>query len=803
MQMLTCFQRLVNELMRGSTRKNRLTVLTEVIRDYNKAEKIRTCKINPDEISTMKFLMSRGPEFLHMLKVVWGTERTSNTACPLNLLASPFLDASKELAVTQRDNPTWHAILMPTEEKCISWLHRVHGRFMAKIQDTVAKGKAPNLRNYGHLYRDSEPELVWRLSCLYEYVSKDVVRVHSPARVAELEAMFRRGALDKDMIDKVRLMDADFNVNDLRFLQDAEGLGVQVSSGEALNAAEREQCLAEFKVTTLKLQAEQAQWKRFLAARMEFDDSTQATLTSFREAAHDALEKAVKEHSNTFFSVECLANRGHMVTYFEQSIKVFAENPPATPVNDILRVNVFNLPMLGQAHSRLLPDITESIRVEAAHHPITAISVVFLPNTSEWGQGMQTGRQLTEKIALARANVISKLSEDVNSLVVVECVAMFDVDTMYSTDRELRVDFILAFSNQVDAGGKLQSIFTKSALVKRRGVPGLVPVFPRKSFLDWTKAIMVHDHGNMDASTERRQWLSGSGLFRGIMLALFKDLGATTSMACQVRDCTPYDDQLALAVMELRCSDVQGSLPRLGYVAGTWKDILGSYAIRANMLASITEHLIRMVKSKKYMLPGFRDMGPEPKIDEKHRPTIQEDSFKVCCPRANDELPIRQALYDQWATNPVTASLWKDLVDGHDKEFNKSGVPFKAKRSADVPLLEVAESNAITIAPDPACPATKEALLAASKGQEVQASKGPFEFVVTESGELYIIATDDVVADKKEPLFLLRGRFKVGQAANALMGAGAQLGCNSWLSFRFQCALPVDVLGSMCLVVYS
>ena len=94
-------------------------------------------------------------------------------------------------------------------------------------------------------------------------------------------------------------------------------------------------------------------------------------------------------------------------------------------------------------------------------------------------------------------------------------------------------------------------------------------------------------------------------------------------------------------------------------------------------------------------------------------------------------------------------------------------------------------------------------MLEATKGQEVQASKGPFEFVVTESGELYIIATDDVVADKKEPLFLLRGRFKVGQAATALMGAGAQLSCNSWLSFRFQCALPVDVLGSMCLVVYS
>lgn len=772
LQMLTCFSRQVNEIMAGSTRKARTTVLAEVVRDYNKQEKIRACKINPDEIAAIRFLSSRGPEFLHLLKVVWGQERTAHTACPLNLLSAGFLDVQKDLPVNAKDNPMWCNILQLTEEKCLMWLRRVHGRFLAKIQETVSKGKAPNLRNYGHMYRDTEPELVWRTVCLFTYAHADLVRLHSAARVKELETMFYRGVLDKDMLDKVRLMDANFAATDLRFVQDSPSLDVQVSTDGQLSAAQREQLLAEFKVFTLKLQAEEATWKRYLAARMEFDDSNQAAMTRFREAAHDAMEKAINAHANTHYNVACLATRSHMLTFLEQSLKTLAESPPTVPASAVLRLNVFNLPMLGQSHSRMLSEICESIRNEAAHHPTTSLSILILPNTSEWGKGMEVNRALPSLVMQARQNVIAKLSEAGNSLTVADCVAMFDVNTMYSKEREVRTDFLCIISSQVDASDEPVSIFARSFLVRRRGVPGLLPVLHRKFFQDWTKAIMVHDHGNLDHTVERRQWFSGSGLFRGILSAVFKDMGLTSATTCQVRDFTPYDDQLALAIMEMNGPGVQASQPNMGYAAGAWKELPGSTHIRANLQASIIENLFRMLKGNTYILPGFHAVGPEPKVDISLRPTILEDSFKICCPRANDELPIRQAFYDQWSANVVTEPLWKDMILRHDLEFNPSGVPFKIRRAADTPLPEVPEANAITIPRDPAGPASKEALLQSSKCQEVQLSRGPCSIIVTEPGEVYVVAAEDTVIDNKEALFVLKGRFKIGQAATALMGQG-------------------------------
>jgi hypothetical protein len=592
-----------------------------------------------------------------------------------------------------------------------------------------------------------------------------------------LDALFFRGALDKDMCDKVRLMDATFVVTDLRFFDNAEGSGVQVSDGD-LSTAEHQQHLAEFKVFALRLQAEQANWKRFLAARRDFDDSNQATLTRFREAAYDAMEQAVIDHASVHYSCACLATRSHMLSFLEQSLQGLAESPPAVAASTVLRVNVYNLPMLGQNYSRGLTEIAETIRNEATHHPSTSISIVFLPNTSEWGKGMEPSKQLHYMIAQARQNVIAKFHESEDSLTIIECVAMFDMSTMYSKDRELRVDFLCIFSSMTDDSETPISLFARSFLVRRRGVPGLLPVMHRKDYKDFTKAIIVIDGGNMDHALERRQWLSGVGLFRGILTALFKDMGLTKSTTCQVRDLTPYDDQLALAIIELNGPASDSSIPTLGYAAGTWKELPGALHIAAHIQANVEATLLRLINARTYILPGFRGAGQEPKIDEGLRPTIAEDSFKICNPRANDELPIRQAFYDQWSKNTATADLWKELVAAHDKEFNKTGVPFKVRRAAETPIEEMPDANAITIPPDASGPTSKEALLKESTCQEVKAFKSPASIIATETGQVYVAADEDTVLDKKDALFVLRGRFRVGQAAESLIGQGLEW--HSW-----------------------
>jgi hypothetical protein len=71
--------------MAGGTRKSRQQVLVDLIKDYNKDEKVRSCKINTDEIAAVRFLSQRDEAFINHLKVLWGADRIGNTAVPMNM----------------------------------------------------------------------------------------------------------------------------------------------------------------------------------------------------------------------------------------------------------------------------------------------------------------------------------------------------------------------------------------------------------------------------------------------------------------------------------------------------------------------------------------------------------------------------------------------------------------------------------------------------------------------------------------------------------------------------------------------
>jgi len=85
LMMLFAFQRAVQEILAGGTRKSRQQALLDIIKDYNKSEKERSYKINTDEISAIRFLSLRDDEFLGHLRVIWGADRIGSTAVPMNM----------------------------------------------------------------------------------------------------------------------------------------------------------------------------------------------------------------------------------------------------------------------------------------------------------------------------------------------------------------------------------------------------------------------------------------------------------------------------------------------------------------------------------------------------------------------------------------------------------------------------------------------------------------------------------------------------------------------------------------------
>lgn len=156
-------------------------------------------------------------------------------------------------------------------------------------------------------------------------------------------------------------------------------------------------------------------------ALKEWDDTNQAELTKFREAAYDARLAAVKAFAATNMCAEC-TSKDNVMTYLESTMKSFTDQFPGKRVDDVLRINVFNLPMQGPGHSRHLPDTAHVIKTECSHHPRTAVAVVFLPNTPKWGDGQRGPTNLPKLVQEARANTIAKLQEECQGLIVQDCI---------------------------------------------------------------------------------------------------------------------------------------------------------------------------------------------------------------------------------------------------------------------------------------------------------------------------------------------------------------------------------------------
>lgn len=115
--------------------------------------------------------------------------------------------------------------------------------------------------------------------------------------------------------------------------------------------------------------------------------------------------------------------------------------------------------------------------------------------------------------------------------------------------------------------------------------------------------------------------------------------------------------------------------------------------------------------------------------------------------------------------------MFQEVLKEHDREFNPSGVPWKSKRPAsDTPDVQK-ESLAVSVPPVADIP-NKTALSEKMPFQEVLGKLPFFEMLITGEGELWIHGKGDGIIDRVEPLFLLHGKFMVGQSANALMAEG-------------------------------
>lgn len=305
------------------------------------------------------------------------------------------------------------------QEKYVTFFRRCTTKYAHKIQETISKGKLPNVRNYASQYRDADPELAWRMCCLWVEAEESVKSRCAPERVwgpsaphafwralalldgslqrsgrhqcevLELNHMFYRGLLDSALQDKCKALDPSFEYDDLRFLREeimqAQGHLDGVPASDHLAAMSRQKLLADFALFEAELKSEQVAWHNYRVRLAEVEESELSARVELQERQQDALAQAVAEHQDKSYRTICIPHWSGVPAFLEAALNAFAGQPPARPPDAVWRINIINACGLGLQASLVLPHLAQALSSDHAHHPERTLTLVILPNTPQWG----------------------------------------------------------------------------------------------------------------------------------------------------------------------------------------------------------------------------------------------------------------------------------------------------------------------------------------------------------------------------------------------------------------------------------
>jgi hypothetical protein len=108
-------------------------------------------------------------------------------------------------------------------------------------------------------------------------------------------------------------------------------------------------------------------------------------------------------------------------------------------------------------------------------------------------------------------------------------------------------------------------------------------------------------------------------------------------------------------------------------------------------------------------------------------------------------------------------------VKVHDAKHNPAGVPFKSKRPAPEPIEDCEDGQAITMPPRTGAALSLAELEKQGPVHQIPGHTKTHSLGICSDGSLVLIGKEDGVVSNKAPLFQLKGKFAVGNAAAAIM----------------------------------
>ena len=605
--------------------------------------------IQPNERAFIKLYPHQADEFLKLLNYHWQNFKVAESAVPLKVWLNP--DLSPETKVSRANGlALWVSILQWSPAKNYYWPQRCIGTFVKNIKEAQLAGKKVSLKSMANKFpvQFQGPLDAWFSVCLWLLYAWMAKPSHSTAAVQELLARYSKGYLNKELDEKVKVMDPNLKTLDFRFMQQLTGQWSLVSGPSCQNTSEAEKAKeqAEFNLFSAKLAREVSLFEehaRKLKAfhAREHEDKVAANLLLKQKLGFET------EHfCNKWLPIRRCSQAG-VLPYINDVMVNFAESEGVNPQNT-LQLHVVSFDKLGLHWSANLHSSVEMVANAVGTSPEHVAALVIAPNVGKPGDAYDVG-----KVSECEAEVEALLKEDHYNFRVVRVFLPFAEESLLrKSTRPGGTTAWFCFSKTRNAEGKFVSKWKGSYLQVRQRALTDCPVLPRTQWLN-PCAPMARPLGGDQISkgARSRQWSTGEGFWRVVMKSAVEWLNLDRSWLVFVIDVHPYDATLQKAAVDLRCQ--ADKLPDFVVLAPIWADmgtindgdtdspdngrleVFNRRAVRLHVEAALRSGRLKVAD---FVLPEV------PSTDAANSPPVyKEDQFVITCPNASGQLPVRQA----------------------------------------------------------------------------------------------------------------------------------------------------------------
>ena len=595
----------------------------------------------------MKLYPHQAPEFVTLLEYHWQNFKVAESAVPLKVWTNS--DLSPDLKqVRSNGKSLWSQILKWTPGKNYYWLLRCIGIFLKNVKESQLAGKKVNLKNQASKYRANFKDPLARdQACVFGHFLPEWKSHVTNNQLDDLVTRFSKGYLNKELEEKLKLMDADLKATDFRFIQQVTGQWLSVSGSmvtDATQQAEKAKEEAELNLFKSRLVKEVAMFADYTRELQLFHAREHEEKVAANLCLKQSLSFAAEEFVNRWLPTKRIPEAG-LLPFVNEVMVSFAESEGISSTK-ALQLHIASFDKLG-AHWLANAQPTVAIIANAVGSaPESVAGIVLAPNVGKPGDVYSP-----EKIEQAEDDLDAMLKEDQYNLRVTRGFIPFSEESVGGgkVKRPGGATFWFVTSRIRNAKGQCVSKWTGSFLQVRHRTMSECPVLSRQFWVNPCSPIARPLGGqHLSKGARSKQWATGENFWRVVLMSAVEWLSLDKSWVVFLVDLHPYDGSLQKCVTNFRSS--ADKVPDFVVIGPIWANVGSMDDGEADkpdnkrvetfcrQIAKV--HVESELKSSRLKVPGFS--MPETNGKTVTPPVYNESHYVITCPNATGHLPVRQ-----------------------------------------------------------------------------------------------------------------------------------------------------------------